>query len=165
MKQIIGIVAVVLWFAGCATALTSAEKTAGAQRREQQLADGMARHTFIVDVNYVTPRRMSPRFLTAPYRVELANDSLKSYLPYFGVAYHADISHENRSPLDFEAPVTAYESHSNSKGEHRITVEAGQGLEHYTYLFEIYPNGKASLDVIPSGRESISFSGEFRFKE
>ena len=59
-----------------------------------------------INVNRALPARGRSVTLTSPYSVEIRNDSVISYLPYYGRAY--SIPYGGGEGLNFKTPLTDY---------------------------------------------------------
>lgn len=59
------------------------------------------------------PMKGRSRALTSDYSIEIRNDSVFSYLPYFGVAYN--VPYGGGKGLIFNAPITGYRKESLKK--------------------------------------------------
>ncbi|MGI6243900.1 MAG: DUF4251 domain-containing protein [Prevotella sp.] len=164
MKHLLIIIAVCC-LAACATTKTAEQKAAETRQKTAQLMDSLDNRTYSIDFNYVIPRRMSPRFLSSIYSVRVEGDSIFSALPYFGVAYRADLGSRDRSPLDFESAISQYESRQVKKNKVRVKLKTNNDMDYLTYNFDFFTNGKVSLNIIATDRESITFTGEMIFKE
>ena len=103
------------------------------------------------------------KHLTSDYSLEIRNDSVYSYLPYFGVAYN--VPYGGGKGLNFSAPLSEYTSAYNKKGNAKITLEVRNEEDNYLYNITIYPNGSSNIQVTPTNRQSISFSGEMDLKK
>lgn len=165
MKKILGLLAILLSLIACSTSKTSEKKAATARMVYGQVMDSLNSSSYTILLDYVTPRRMKPQFLTSGYRVKIDGDTITSFLPYFGVAYRADFNGRDRSPLDFRAPILSYKSEQVKQDYFRIKLSTRHEMEIITYQIEVFSNGKATLDVISSDREGISFSGNINLAE
>ena len=96
--------------------------------------------------------------LSSPYSVEIRNDSVISYLPFYGRAY--SIPDGGGEGLIFQAPLDEYEMEMNKKGTAKVKFTARSPEDKFTFNLTIYSNGSASINVNMQNRESISFSGE-----
>lgn len=144
----------------CGAAKTGGEKNVASQRLYEQVVDSLSRGTYTVLFDYVYPQRMSPRFLSPTYSLRVSGDSIESYLPYFGVAYRADIGNERESPLVFRSHAYDYQVVRTRKEAYAVSFKAKRGMEMLEYRLDIFPNGKADLLVLSTDRESIRFTGE-----
>lgn len=103
------------------------------------------------------------KHLTSNYSVEVRNDSIYSYLPYFGVAYN--IPYGGGKGLNFNAPISEYTTEYSKKGNAKITLRLRNDEDNYIYNITVYPNGMSDIQVTPTNRQSISFSGEMDIKK
>ena len=97
------------------------------------------------------------RNVTYGYSLEVRNDSLISYLPYFGRAY--DVPYGGGKGLNFSARITSYQEHAGKKGQHKIEIGTENEEDKYLYHVEVFENGNATIDVMAQKRERISYSG------
>ena len=101
------------------------------ERTERAVKEAIAAKQYKINVDRMQPMRGGSRNLTTNYTLEIRNDSVFSYLPYFGVAYNAPYG--GGKSLNFNASITGY---------------------------TIFPDGSTSIHVQPMNKQSISFTGE-----
>ena len=82
-----------------ATAQSRSEKKT---RIERIVKEAIAARQYKINVDRMKPMRGSSSSLTTNYTLEVRNDSVFSYLPYFGVAYNAPYG--GGKSLNFNAP-------------------------------------------------------------
>ena len=116
-----------------------------------------------IQVDYMQPMRGRSRALTSDYSIEIRNDSVFSYLPYFGVAYN--VPYGGGKGLIFNAPLTGYKKESLKKGKTRIDFKTGNEEDKYEYSLTIYSDGSANIHIQPMNKQAISYSGELDVKE
>ena len=75
-----------------------------------------------INVNRALPARGRSVTLTSPYSVEIRNDSVISYLPYYGRAY--SIPYGGGEGLNFKAPLTDYKLEWDKKETAKIKFSA-----------------------------------------
>lgn len=85
------------------------------------------------------PMRGGSRNLTTNYTLEIRNDSVFSYLPYFGVAYNAPYG--GGKSLIFNASITAYTTRALKKGKIQIDFKTRSDEDNYEYRLTIFPDG------------------------
>ena len=107
------------------------------------------------------PGRSIP--LTSLYSLEIRNDSVISYLPYYGRAY--SIPYGGGNGLNFKAPLKEYNMKLDKKGNSVITFTARNPEDKFDFRVKVYSNGSTSIDVNMQNRQSISFQGELDVKE
>lgn len=157
--KLTGLVFLALVCASCATQrLTPEEKQAQREHIAQMVADSLNGGRFKVMLDYVLPLRMPPHHLTSPYEVALRGDTLRSYLPYFGVVY--SVPYGGGEGLNFDAHINSYQCQQVKRDMYRVEVVASRPDDIYVYTFDIYNNGKAELKVTCRNRDLICFTGE-----
>lgn len=158
ISKLIGIGCIVIvasWMLGsCATTEERAAKKAETARL---VMEALGNCHYKIDVQMMHPQRGASRHLTSSYSIEVRNDSLISYLPYFGRAY--DIPYGGGKALNFSAPIGSYNEFFGKKGQRRIEIGTENDEDRYLYTIEVYENGSSTIDVIAQKRERISFSG------
>ena len=97
------------------------------------------------------------------YSLEIRNDSVISYLPYYGRAY--SIPYGGGNGLNFKAPLKEYNMKLDKKGNSVITFTARNPEDKFDFRVKVYSNGSTSIDVNMQNRQSISFQGELDVKE
>ena len=128
------------------------------EQREQAIKEQIIAEKYKISVNTAYPRRGRTVHLSSPYSVEIRNDSVISYLPFYGRAY--SIPYGGGEGLIFQAPLDEYEMEMNKKGTAKVKFTARSPEDKFTFNLTIYSNGSASINVNKQNRESISFSGE-----
>ncbi len=119
---------------------------------------------FIFQTSHVIPTgRFQPRLLSSVYEVKVRNDTVYSYLPYFGTAYTAQIG-SNESPLIFESTQFKYSvSEGKKPGSNKeVKIEFSDTPYPVVYYFTFWDTGKADLRVSDMSRAPISFHGEIK---
>lgn len=95
--------------------------------------------------------------LTSAHSLEIRNDSVFSYLPYFGQAYR--LSYGGGAGMIFEAPLTEFKQSYNKKGTAQITFRTRSEDDTHTFRVQIYPNASATVNVISINRQAITYYG------
>jgi hypothetical protein len=113
---------------------------------------------FIFSAQSAMPMRGAVRNLTSPYDVSITKGSLISNLPYFGRAYSATYN-PSGSTLGFTSTKFSYLVTLRKKNEWEVIVKPEDNMEIQQYLFLIYDNGSASLNVTFNSRDPITFNG------
>ena len=115
-----------------------------------------------IAVNRMYPMKGSSRSVSYGYSVEVRNDSLISYLPYFGGAYN--VPYGGGKGLNFSERIGSYRESQKNKGERQIEINVTNEEDTYIYLIKIFSNGNSSIDVTSRQRDHISYSGELEVK-
>lgn len=160
---------ILLCLMGLATILTTSaqeRKESRSERKartERAVKEAIDSRTYKINVNRMQPMRGGSRTLTTDYSLKISNDSVYSYLPYFGVAYN--IPYGGGKGLVFSEPLTGYTTEKLKKGRTRIEFKTRSEGYEYRYSLTVYPNGSTSIHVQPSNRQAISYTGEVDIKE
>ena len=104
--------------AACATSGLSKEERRAQTR--QHVEECLAARSFKIDVRDMQTLRYGSRNLTSVWNVEVRNDSLISYLPYFGNAYSVrPYGSSNSKGLNFSERILSYEQERNQRKDKR----------------------------------------------
>lgn len=151
-------------FIACMLLATTAVPATFAQSKrelkEQAIKEKILSENYKISVNTAYPRRGRNVQLTSPYSVEIRNDSVLSYLPFYGRAY--TIPYGGGEGLIFSAPLQEYTMEMNKKGTAKVKFTARNPEDRFTFNISIFSNGSASINVNMQNRESISFSGQVK---
>ena len=96
--------------------------------------------------------------LSTPYSLEVKNDSLFSYLPYYGRAYN--IPYGGGKGLIFNALIENYRMDIHPKGNAAIRFSARSPEDYCNFHIKVFDNGSVTIDVTMQKRQAISFRGE-----
>lgn len=114
---------------------------------------------YTLDIQYCTPMRGSMRYLNYGYTLILKNDSVLSYLPYFGVI-HSNAPMGGEGGIIISDKYSDYSSTLNKKKDGwNIRFKAQKDAVTYTFHLDIYKNGNTYINVLPSNGDAISYSG------
>ena len=116
-----------------------------------------------INVNRALPARGRSVTLTSPYSVEIRNDSVISYLPYYGRAY--SIPYGGGEGLNFKAPLTDYKLEWDKKETAKIKFSARSEEDKFDFSIDVFSNGSSTIFVNMQNRQSISFQGELDMPE
>jgi hypothetical protein len=112
---------------------------------------------FVFVAERVTPLRGGTRHLTSRYDVIVKKDSLDCALPYFGRAYQAPID-PSKGGIQFTSTNFSYKQNSNNNGW-EVLIKPNDNSDVQQLMFNIFGNGTATLNVVNTHREPISFYG------
>jgi hypothetical protein len=103
--------------------------------------------------------RYGNRNVGADFFLELHGDSVRSYLPYLGVAHQAPMMSPGIG-LNFDTrAISIKESHPKADLS-RLEIDLRTSEDRYSYTVELYDSGKAYIHVSSQHRDPISFDGE-----
>lgn len=138
--------------------LSAQTKKEKKEHKKEAVKKLLVSENYKIDVRTALPMRGRSIPLSSPYSLEIRNDSVISYLPYFGRAY--SIPYGGGDGLNFKAPLKEYSMEMDKKGNAMIKFTARNPEDNYEYRAKVYSNGSASIDVNMTNRQSISFQGD-----
>jgi hypothetical protein len=112
---------------------------------------------FVFVAERVTPLRGGTRHLTSRYDVIVKKDSVDCALPYFGRAYQAPID-PSKGGIQFTSTNFSYKQNSKNNGW-EVLIKPNDNSDVQQLMFNIFGNGTATLNVVNTHREPISFYG------
>jgi len=136
---------------------TSEEKALQRAEQARLVEQALNERIYKIGVDRMYPMRGSSRNVTFGYSLEVRNDTLISYLPYFGRAYN--VPYGGGKGLNFSAPISNYQEYMRKNGLRHIEIGVANDEDTYLYTIEVFDNGSSSIDVRARQRERISYSG------
>ncbi|MDX9880676.1 MAG: DUF4251 domain-containing protein [Prolixibacteraceae bacterium] len=97
--------------------------------------------------------------LTSEYDLTVDSLQIKSYLPFFGVAYYAEYG-QTDGGIKFDNKAEEYSAvFSEKKKSYRISMKVKGKRDVYQISLDAGLSGYATLNIISNDRQSISFYG------
>lgn len=149
--------AAILW--SCAS---SEEKAAQMAQLSANVTNALNNRDYKIAIDRMHPMRGSSRPVSFGYSVEVRNDTLFSYLPYFGRAYN--VPYGGGKGLNFTAPIASYQEFMKRNGLRHIEIGVTNDEDTYFYTIEVFDYGNSSVDVRARQRERITYSGNVVFE-
>lgn len=123
---------------------------------------------YVFEANYAYPLRGTQKNLTSNYDVHVSKDTIVAYLPYYGRAYTAP-QDPTEGGIKFTSTNFSYTKEQRKNGSWRIIIKPKDGngtdwRDARQLMFDITPDGYASLQVISTNRDPISFNGTIERK-
>lgn len=112
---------------------------------------------YTVTVDQMNPSGGASRSLSSGYKITLRYDSIRSVLPYAGVA--RNIPYGGGDGLVFEEVISNYKVEFDRKGVVQISFRCSHQGEHYSYRLSIFDNRSTIINVTPTNRQFISYRG------
>lgn len=142
----------ILLFAGCSTSKKFV-------KLEQADVDSFVEaQNFVFVAQQMLPLRGTQQNLTGYYDVSIKKDTMNAFLPYFGRAY-GGVFNPASSPLQFTSTNFRYAFSKAKNGSWDIVVSPADNTDVQSLNFNVFGNGNASLNVISTNRDAISFYG------
>ena len=139
---------------GAAVTCTSVKK----EQKKEAVRQLIVSEDYKIDVNTAMPMRGRSIPLTSQYSLQIRNDSVFSYLPYYGRAY--SVPYGGGSGLIFNAPLKEYTMDMDKKGNAVIKFSARSPEDFFEFRAKVFPDGTTSIDVTMQNRQAISYRGE-----
>ena len=163
--KIFTIIILILFAATSVFAQTTEKKSKKQLKAEQKalkiqlIKDLVDNKTFIFKATSVIPKNEKTRSLTTDFGIEVKNDSVFSYMPYFGNTYSRDYTSFKDSPLGFMQPFESYKKTKTRSG-YDVDIRVDNNHDIIDLAFHISKNGNASLTASSINRQAISYMGE-----
>ena len=113
--------------------------------------------TFVFKAQSAWPLQGTVVQLTSGYDMKVMQDSINTYLPYFGRAYTAGYGTEGG--INFTSKKFDYKLKEKSKGGWEITIKPMDTKDISELTYSVASNGYATLQVISNNRQTISYYG------
>lgn len=139
---------------------TKSRKDKRVERQEKRLEEVkkmIQDKSFVFVPTHAMPLGGGSIQLSYTFEAEVKGDSLFSYLPFYGVAYHVEYGGRN-SAFDFSLPMENYEMEKEGKG-YRINLEVKNKMDYITFSLFVSEMGYATLNVTSTNRQAISYYG------
>lgn len=95
--------------------------------------------------------------LTAGYDMKVLQDSINTYLPYFGRAFNAGYGGDGG--INFTSKRFDYKVKEKDKGGWEILIKPADAKDIVEMNYSVSSNGFATLQVISNNRQAISYYG------
>jgi hypothetical protein len=128
------------------------------ESNEATLKNLLANKNFIFKAQSAWPLQGTVVQLTPGFDMRVMNDSINTYLPYFGRSYQASYGSTN-SGINFTTTKFEYKLKEKSKGGWELTIKPNDAKDINQLSYSISKNGYATLQVTSNSRQAISFYG------
>jgi|SRR5690606_30475884 hypothetical protein len=133
------------------------------EKRKEEVKRMIQDQSFVFIPTHAMPLGGGSIQLSYTFEAEVKGDSVFSYLPFYGVAYHVEYGSRN-SPFDFSLPIENYEVEEDDKG-YRITLEVKNKMDFITYSLFVSEMGYSTLNATSTNRQAISYYGRIEKPE
>ena len=117
---------------------------------------------FSVIFNTAIPQRMQQVHLTSEYAIRIKNDSIFTFLPYYGVAHVAPYS-TNEGGIKISEKITDFSETLSRKGDAKILrFKTKSSTIQFQFYLNIFDNGTTTLQVSSYDKDPIHFYGELK---
>lgn len=132
-------------------------------KRIEEVKTLLDNKTWVFEVNQAIPMAGQPVNVSGSFDAKITNDTIISYLPFFGVGYVGDIG-RSEGPFDFTQPIENYSFKETKKG-YQIKFDVRNRNDFLSFFFHIGKTGSASLSIFSRNRQSMSFYGDIEKEE
>lgn len=115
--------------------------------------------TFVFKAYSVIPKNEKTKTLISDFGIEVRNDSIFSYLPYYGNTYSRDYSNFKDSPMGFAQLMESYKK-VRTKSGFEINIKVKNLNELIDLVFHISKMGDATVVASSLNRQAITYVGE-----
>jgi len=131
-----------------------AEKEA---KKAEQIKTLLDDKFFVFNATHMMPMGGGSKYLNYDYDVTVKNDTVVSYLPFFGRAYHVEYGARNLG-FDFTQPIEEYKKEKKDDG-YLVELKVKNGMDQVNFSFHISELGYTTLNVNSTNRQAISYYG------
>ncbi len=127
------------------------------EKNEVALKNLLTTKTFVFKAQSAWPLQGTVIQLNAGFDMKVIDDSINTYLPYFGRAFTA--SYNSSGGINFTSTKFDYKLKEKSKGGWEVDIKPSDAKDITQMLYSISTNGFATLQVLSNNRQAISFYG------
>lgn len=164
MKKLVFMALAATFMTACGTIQQGGDTTKAGRKeaRRNMVVQALDNRRYTIGVSAAYPARHPQVILNYGYSLEIAGDTIRSYLPYYGRAYN--IPYGGGKALNFTGIISQYAEKRGRQGTRHIEMLTTTDEDTYLYTIDVSDNGYATIDVSAKERERISFSGEMEIK-
>jgi len=138
--------------------LLSAGPVLAQNDKEKEVAQMVEKGEFVFKAQTASPMRGRTVQLTSEYDMLVSADSIRTFLPYFGRAYMAQ-PYSGEGGIKITTTDFDYNVADKNKKRWNVRIEPADKKEVQQLLLSISKNGYASLQVVSTNRDPITFNG------
>ena len=126
-------------------------------KRQEEIKQMLKDRDFVYHPTLANPLSGSTVQLDYSFSARIQGDTINSYMPYYGRAYHVEYA-SRKGPFDYILPIKNY-NFKKTKNGYEVSFEVKNGMDNIKYTFNVSETGYANLTVISTNRQSISYYG------
>jgi len=127
--------------------------------KQEQIKKLIESRVFVFSPQSASPASGATIQLTTEFFLKFKQDTLDSYLPYFGVENQPRFG-INDSPLEFISTDFEYELKTSKNGAYDIIIKLNDPTDPDQINLSVSASGYANVRVISHSRQPISFYGD-----
>lgn len=113
---------------------------------------------FVFKAETVNPMNTRTKALTSDFGIEVRNDTVFSYMPYYGNTYSRDYTLQKDSPMGFIQPIDTFTTKRTKKG-YLIEIRLTNVHDVIDLNFHINLDGLTTASASSINRQAISYTG------
>jgi hypothetical protein len=115
---------------------------------------------YLFKAQYMYPMTGTQQYLTSDYDVKIGQDTVVSYLPYFGVVYfNAGYNNPSDAGIQFTSIKFEYSVEEKPNGSYLVYIKPKDTKNTTQMILNVASTGYANLSVQSNNRQLIRFSG------
>ena len=138
--------------------LMAAFATQAQQDKQEKIRELIDSKQYVFTAQSMSPATGGFRNLTSTYDLQVSKDTVDAFLPYFGRVYVPIIDPTN-GPLRFTSTDFSYTVTKGRKNSWDILIKPKDVRSGDQLYLTVFSNGSASLRVISTDRQPITFNG------
>jgi len=127
--------------------------------KQEEIKKLLDSKVFIFSPQSASPNTGAMIQLTSEFYFKIKQDTLESYLPYYGVAFQARFGDSER-PLEFTSTDFDYTINTTKNGSYDITIKLNDPSDPDQINLSVSTLGYTTVRVISMNRQPISFYGD-----
>ena len=131
-------------------------------KKAAEIKDLIESKNYVFLATYMYPSGGGSRYLTSPYDLTVAPDTVEAYLPYFGVAYSGAGYNNEDNGIKFKSTKFDYTTNTKKGSSYTIKIKTNDTRNATQMTLQVYTNGNADLTVVSMNRQQIRFSGNIK---
>jgi hypothetical protein len=128
------------------------------QAKKNEIKNMIDSGQFIFHAQTAHPLSGPSRHLTSEYNLKVSNNSVVSYLPFFGRAYSLPYN-SSEGGFNFTSTKFDYQSTPGKKGGWELSIKPRDVADFREFSLTISGNGYGTLVAQSTNRQPISFTG------
>ena len=138
---------------------TQQERVERKELMRKTVREAVSKRDLRIEILSMNAMRYGNRNVGADFFLEVHGDSVRSYLPYLGVAHQAPMMSPGIG-LNFDTRAISIKESHPKVDLSRLEIDLRTSEDRYFYAVELYDSGKAYIHVSSQNRDPISFDGE-----
>lgn len=161
MKKVLFFTVITLMLMACGSTnkLSKEAKEREDMERAEAIKALLESQEYFVMVGSMRPLSAPTISLSQGQKMIVRKGSVSCYLPYAGSGQNVGYGASGFKSLNFTSEIQNYKVEYPKKDRARVSFTVNNGDDSYKFNLEVFMNGKTTIDVVPRGRDAVSYSG------